>query len=287
MDTLEQLIGDEGRRVDGEAAKALIETQPLVFFGCRVCPFAQRAWWAAAELGLDATWTYVHIDLGARKPAWYAKSVNPFGTVPCLYAGPGRGVFESLIVCEYLNAVGGGALLPADPYALSSVRLITARFDDTVRAPLYALLTNQHPEKDAELQHALTAKLEALDRLYAERQQPGGPFLLGPALSLAEIAMLPFLERFHSVLRHYRGYELFPPGRHPALAAAFHAARARPAFARTTAPPEYFIAAYRGYATGAAGGAASAPPQHAGPKDVVAAVAAVGLALLPILVSSL
>lgn len=45
---------------------------------------------------------YIHIDLGARKPEWYQKRVNPSGTVPCLYIG-GKPIFESVIVSEYID----------------------------------------------------------------------------------------------------------------------------------------------------------------------------------------
>ena len=144
MDELEQLCGGEGVRLDEEQdALTLVQTSPVpVYFGCRVCPFAHRSYWLATELGFDAKWKYVHIDLGARKPAWYAKNINPFGTVPCLYVN-GKGIFESLIVCEYINDVSGGSFLPADPYAKSVVRLLVARFDDTCKGLLYNLLMNQ------------------------------------------------------------------------------------------------------------------------------------------------
>ena len=106
----------------------------------------------------------------------------------------------------------------------------------------------QSLEKDGELKAALHSKLEAFDKLYASHVQEGGPFLLGSTLSLAEIAVFPFLERFSASLGFYRRYDMFEGGRYPALHAALQAARARPAFASTTASPQYFIEAYKSYA---------------------------------------
>jgi glutathione S-transferase len=141
MDTLEQLVGGEGKRVTLEEAQGLIKAGGFVYFGNRVCPFAHRAFWAAEELGFAKNWTYVHIDLGARKPAWYTQ-INPLGTVPCLFAG-GKPVFESLILAEFVNDTQKASLLPADPLSKATVRFVIARFDDTVKGALYGTLSNK------------------------------------------------------------------------------------------------------------------------------------------------
>ena len=72
-------------------------TKGLFFFGNRLCPFAHRAWWALHEKGAASKYTYIHIELGDDKPAWYKEVVNPQGTVPCVYDG-GKAVFESALV---------------------------------------------------------------------------------------------------------------------------------------------------------------------------------------------
>jgi glutathione S-transferase len=57
----------------------------------------------------------VHIDLGEDKPAWYAASFNPAGTVPAIY-DHGKPVFESALCVEFLEdrfPGRGTALLPS------------------------------------------------------------------------------------------------------------------------------------------------------------------------------
>ncbi len=61
----------------------------------------------------------------------------------------------------------------------------------------------------------------------------------------ADIAVLPFLERFSVLLPHYRGYD--PLAVDERLRAWLNAARQRPAFQETTLPAEDFIKGYGGY----------------------------------------
>jgi glutathione S-transferase len=62
--------GGEGKNVDAFNNSLLKGTK---YFGNRLCPFANRAYWALADKGLleDGTIEYVHVNLGATKPAWY------------------------------------------------------------------------------------------------------------------------------------------------------------------------------------------------------------------------
>lgn len=280
MDDLEQLIGDEGVRVTLGEAKELISKRGSVYFGCRVCPFAHRSFWVAEELGYASTWKYVHIDLGKKKPAWYME-INPLGTVPCLYVD-GKPVFESLIVAEYMNDVQKGSLVPSDPYTKATMRFIIARFDDTCKSAFYGVLMNKDQDKYNELAEALHTKLQAFEDLYKKSQTGKGPYFLGEQLSLAEIAIIPFLERFEHTLAFYRSINLFENGRYPTINAAVQAARARPAFRKTTAPKEYYVVAYRGYA-----GASLASPKPAGPASFSSVVLAAALVFVPLVATGL
>ena len=108
--------------------------------------------------------------------------------------------------------------------------------------------------QDAAAQPAKAAAADALlDKLEAKyaAQTPAGPFFLGERPCVADVAVMPFLDRFSVLLPHYRAYDVFA-GR-PRLRAALEAAKKRPAFAATSQEPEYYINAYSGYATGKPG----------------------------------
>jgi len=79
----------------------------------------------------------------------------------------------------------------------------------------------------------------ALESFEAEIERFGSKdseYLVGNRLSLADIAIVPFLERLSHTLAHYRGFELLPDdGKHTRLRRLLAAARARPAFQSTCA----------------------------------------------------
>jgi len=242
--TFEQL-GNEGRTVDD--APQLDANSGLVYFGNRLCPFAHRAWWALLEkqvTGID----YIHIELGPNKPAWYQEKINPFGTVPCLY-DHGRPVFESMILAEYFEEKfpnQGTKLLPEDPVDRASVRLFCSQFGEKGIRPLYALLSNQDRSKDEELQQALVKVLKEFNTRL--EKQSSGPFFLGDQVSLADLALIPFVDRMSTVLKHYRGFDFLALPELSRIRDAYEASKKREAFQKTSQAPEFYIFVYNRYA---------------------------------------
>lgn len=77
-----------------------------------LCPYVQRAVIALEEKGVP--YERVDIDL-ADKPAWF-QAISPLGKTPVLLAD-GQPVFESAVICEYLEDVVGPRLHPQDSLA--------------------------------------------------------------------------------------------------------------------------------------------------------------------------
>jgi glutathione S-transferase len=77
-----------------------------------LCPYVQRAIIALAEKGIAHERTY--IDL-AEKPAWFS-ALSPLGKVPLLLIDDTDVLFESAVICEYLEETSPGPKLhPRDP----------------------------------------------------------------------------------------------------------------------------------------------------------------------------
>ena len=76
-----------------------MDTQ-LILVSHPLCPYVQRA--AIALREKDIPFTRRDIDL-ADKPAWFLK-VSPLGKTPVLLVD-GEAVFESAVICEYLEDV--------------------------------------------------------------------------------------------------------------------------------------------------------------------------------------
>lgn len=75
-----------------------------------LCPYVQRSVIVLQEKGI--AYRRTDIDL-ANKPDWFHR-LSPLGKVPVLVTGEHRSLFESAVICEYLNDITPGSLHPAD-----------------------------------------------------------------------------------------------------------------------------------------------------------------------------
>ena len=101
----------------------------------KLCPYVQRAVIALTEKGVP--FERIDIDL-ANKPDWFLK-ISPLGKVPVLLVETADGeaaLFESNVICEYIEDTQGGAKLhPQDPLAARAApRLDGVRLDHSQRA---------------------------------------------------------------------------------------------------------------------------------------------------------
>jgi len=83
---------------------------PWVLVSHPLCPYVQRAAIVLDEKG--AAFERRDVDL-ADKPAWF-RQVSPMGKTPVLLIGKDA-LFESAVICEYLDETIGTPLHPLDP----------------------------------------------------------------------------------------------------------------------------------------------------------------------------
>lgn len=93
-----------------------------------LCPYVQRSVIVLLEKGIPYQRT--DIDLG-NKPDWFAR-LSPLGKVPVLVTDQGstKTLFESAVICEYLDEVTPGSLHPETPWK----KPITAPGSNSARA---------------------------------------------------------------------------------------------------------------------------------------------------------
>jgi glutathione S-transferase len=79
-------------------------------------PFARKVRVAAIELGLADRLELEIADLAPGKPnRAYAEAYNPLRKLPTLVADDGTRLFDSTVICEYLDGLaGGGIILPRE-----------------------------------------------------------------------------------------------------------------------------------------------------------------------------
>lgn len=75
-------------------------------------PFVRKVIITAHELGINDKIERIVTD------PWAAdtdiRKVNPLSKLPCLITDDGDAVYDSPVICEYLNAVAGGSLFPTE-----------------------------------------------------------------------------------------------------------------------------------------------------------------------------
>jgi len=163
----------------------------LTLISHHLCPYVQRAAIALAEKGVPFERRY--IDLSA-KPDWFL-AISPLGKVPLLIVrqddGTEAAIFESAVICEYLEETQTGAPLhPADPLARAQHRA-WMEFGSSVLSDLWGFET----AKDAATYEAKrTALIEKFKRV--ETQLGNGPFFAGAAFSLVDAVFAPVFRYF-------------------------------------------------------------------------------------------
>jgi glutathione S-transferase len=88
-------------------------TIPMKIYYSSTSPFVRKCLVSAHELGLRERLELVPAAAHPvnRDPAVVA--VNPLGKIPALITDDGTVLFDSRVICEYLNMLGGGHLIPS------------------------------------------------------------------------------------------------------------------------------------------------------------------------------
>lgn len=87
-----------------------MSTPKLELISHHLCPYVQRAVITLLEKNIPHERTYIEL---ANKPDWFA-SISPLGKVPLLKVDE-EVLFESAVICEYLDEITPGSLHPSDP----------------------------------------------------------------------------------------------------------------------------------------------------------------------------
>ncbi|CAJ1967418.1 unnamed protein product [Cylindrotheca closterium] len=119
---------------------------------------------------------------------------------------PSKGDFGSRVQHEHMN-VGHKRLVPSDPIDTFNMNLFLDRYADLPK--LYRnVLEHRYQSTTAASSAVGQELLERLEMINADLRKFKGPFLCGYPFSLADIFLIPFVERIQVVLKHYREFEI-------------------------------------------------------------------------------
>ncbi|MGC1305832.1 MAG: glutathione S-transferase family protein [Phormidesmis sp.] len=119
----------------------------------QLCPFVQRAVILLQEKEIPYQLTY--IDL-ANKPDWF-RQISPLGKVPLLKVGP-EVLFESAVICEYIDEITLGSLHPPDPLEKAKHRA-WIEFASSTLMVMYDLINSATEASFEQKRHELIDKL--------------------------------------------------------------------------------------------------------------------------------
>ncbi|HRD74769.1 MAG TPA: glutathione S-transferase [Hyphomicrobiaceae bacterium] len=87
-------------------------------------PFVRKVMVVAHELALVDRIATERVIVSATKPNVEVMKYNPLAKLPTLILDDGRAVYDSRVICEYLDGLAGGTLHPRDPARrLDAIRL--------------------------------------------------------------------------------------------------------------------------------------------------------------------
>ena len=155
-------------------------TPALTLVSHALCPYVQRAAIVLVEKGVD--YRRIDIDLAA-KPGWFS-ALSPLGKTPLLRVGD-TAVFESAVICEYLDETLSPPLHPADPLARARERA-WVEFGSAVLAAIGAFY-------NAADETGLQQRRDELAKRFAQFEAAlgDGPFFAGALFGMVDAAMGP------------------------------------------------------------------------------------------------
>ena len=162
-----------------------------------LCPYVQRAAITLHEKQIPHQREYVDL---ANKPDWFLE-ISPLGKVPLLLVGE-EVLFESAVICEYLDEVTPGSLHPDDPLRKAKHRA-WIEFGSSILNEIAGFYSTKDETMFEVKRHKLSQKFQRL-----EEQLQESPFFSGDRFSLVDAVYGPIF-RYFVVFEQYKDFGFF------------------------------------------------------------------------------
>ncbi|OMJ16798.1 Glutathione S-transferase omega-1 [Smittium culicis] len=165
-------------------------------YSSRICPFAQRAVIAMTEAGID--YEDVFVDL-FNKPDWYSQ-IHPQGLVPAVRLPGGKALTESQFIVYYAADINE-KLYPKTPVERYDTRQLMDYIDKKVMPNYYKIMIG--PVEDVvAVREDMQIRIRELNEKLLEIN-PDGIYVHGDSLTIADIYLLPLIQRYYLGVRKH------------------------------------------------------------------------------------
>ncbi|KAI3322670.1 putative glutathione S-transferase [Xylariaceae sp. AK1471] len=235
------------------------EEQQLKLFAGWFCPFVQRTWITLEEKKIP----YQYIEVNPYHKGPELMRSNPRGLVPTLEVAPGKSLYESSVLCEYLEdhyADHQPQLRPSDDYERARSRIwmdyVTSRVIPAYHRLLQFQPTSYEGDGAARLDELRAEFRKCLLEVAGEMTDASqGPFFAGEEIGLVDIQLLPWAVRLWVFDEFKGGLEIPEKGKGgedeekwERWRVWFAAVNERESVKKTTSDREHYLPIYKRYA---------------------------------------
>ena len=213
----------------------------LIFYTHSLCPYAHRVSLCLAEKAIPHK--REHVDL-SNKPRWYL-DLNRRGLVPAIQLD-GEVKTESLALNYFLEDVfEGAASLTPEGREVEMQRQIDS-FDGTFMSAGLQFVGGgwgfSRGAPGARQADRMAAECERIESII---ESNGGPYLMGAEVTLADLALWPFAERYELAMREFQGVELRDMGPSGSLGRWIDVMKSRPSVVGLKPDDDKLLASWR------------------------------------------
>lgn len=158
--------------------------QEMELVSFKLCPYVQRSVIVLIEKQIP--FRRIDIDL-SDKPEWF-KELSPLGRVPLLKR-PGGPLFESAVICEYLDEITAGSLHPEDPLEKARHRS-WIEFASSLLSDIGGFYNAADEAALANKRQQIIGKFQRLDKILQ------APYFAGTEFTLVDAAFAPVFRYF-------------------------------------------------------------------------------------------
>ncbi|XP_066457783.1 glutathione S-transferase omega-1-like [Eleutherodactylus coqui] len=183
------MSGSQRSLAKGSPAPGPVPEGLIRLYSMRFCPYALRA--RLVLVAKEIRHEVININL-LSKPEWFLEK-SPQGSVPSLETPDGRIIYDSIVVCDYLDeAFPGKKLTPEDPYEKAQQKMLLKCVNKVASILQQIFSANKNNLDTTELKTQFFEEFKKLEEGLAKKNTP---YFGGESVSMIDYMIWPFFER--------------------------------------------------------------------------------------------